>query len=225
MKKLKTTIKMLAVMTLCTFIWAACSSNEKKPKTYSMEEEEGEASPPTPLQKERGEMEEGEKGEGGECVELSLKDLLDLLRHYDEPQRAARTGLALIYQDEMEGDEVGCTEMVYGHDIEKGEKEELGYQLKGTADHCCYFQINLDTSTNPCLNFGDKGDAEQFFERMAKTEPTAYEGKTYYIHKKDGEEALYVDVPYDEGEYETYYLIYPPEREEGFYRIRIDVWM
>ena len=59
MKKLKTTIKMLAVMTLCTLIWAACSSNEKKPKTYSMEEE-GEASPTTPLQKERGEMEEGE---------------------------------------------------------------------------------------------------------------------------------------------------------------------
>ena len=219
MKQLVSTIKLITVVTINIFIWSACTLGEKKPATYTLEEDDEE----NQVEKTE-EVEESEK-EDSENVELSLENLLNLLKYYDEPEHATRSGLLFIYKDVVQDGEVDCIEYVYGRDIEKGEKKEFGYQLKGTSAHCCYFKMNLDTSTIPSLYFGNKDDAKNFYERISESDHVEYEGKTYFIHKKDGEEALYIDIPYEEGQFETLYMIFPPEREQGFYHMRIDFWV
>lgn len=179
------------------------------------------------LNEEREVAEQQKREEESEqfCKNFSIEDLLDLLEHYSEAQIVQNGGLTFIYEDEIESTDgdVGEDKIVYGREIEKGDKKDFGYNLISTSKHSCYYELNLDTSTNPYLYFANKDDADSFYERVAKHKPFEYEGKTYYINKNNGE--LYIDTKYDEDSFETHYVLYPPELEDGFYKIMIDVWM
>ena len=159
------------------------------------------------------------------CSQFSIEDLLDLLEHYGAAQIVQNGGLTFIYKEEEESidGDVGLEKIVYGREIEKGDKKDFGYNLISTSRHSCYYELNLDTSTNPFLCFADKDDADSFYDRVANHKPFEYEGETYYINKNNGE--LYIDTQYDEESFETHYCLYPPELEEGFYKIKIGVWM
>ncbi len=179
------------------------------------------------LNEEREAAEQQKRDEEAElfCKQFSIEDLLDLLEHYGGAKIVQNGGLTFIYKDEIESTDgdVGEERIVYGREIEKGDKKDFGYNLISTSGHSCYYELNLDTSTNPYLYFANKDDADSFYDRVANHKPFEYEGKTYYINNNNG--VLYIDTKYDEDSYETHYCLYPPELEEGFYKIKIDVWM
>lgn len=179
------------------------------------------------LNEEREAAEQQKRDEEAEqfCRQLSIEDLLDLLEHYGGAKIVQNGGLTFIYEDEIESTDgdVGEDRIVYGREIEKGDKKDFGYNLISTSKHSCYYELNLDTSTNPYLYFADKDDANAFYDRAANHKPFEYDGKTYYTNNNNG--VLYIDTKYDEDSFETHYCLYPPEPEDGFYKIMIDVWM
>lgn len=179
------------------------------------------------LNEEREAAEQQKRDEEAEkfCKQFSIEDLLDLLEHYGAAQIVQNGGLTFIYKDEIESTDgdVGEERVVYGREIEKGDKKDFGYNLISTSVHSCYYELNLDTSTNPYLYFANKNDADGFYDRVANHKPFEYEGNTYYVNKNNGE--LYIDTKYDEDSFETHYVLYPLELEEGFYKIKIGVWM
>ena len=228
--------KISYIIALCILLAVSCNQGnnvEQKDETAvdslemarqdSIQKAEAEAK----LNEEREAAEQQKRDEEAEqfCKQFSIEDLLDLLEHYGAAKIVQNGGLTFIYKDEIESTDgdVGEDRIVYGREIEKGDKKDFGYDLKCTSGHACYYELNLDTSTNPYLCFANKDDAEGFYSRVAKHKPFEYEGKTYYIHKNNGE--LYIDTQYDEDSFETHYALYPPELEDGFYQIKIGVWM
>ena len=224
------------IIALCVLLAVSCNqanNGEQKDETAvdslemarqdSIQKAEAEAK----QNEEREAAEQQKRDEEAEqfCKQFSIEDLLDLLEHYGGAKVVQNGGLTFIYEDEIESTDgdVGEDRIVYGREIEKGDKKDFGYNLISTSKHSCYYEINLDTSTNPYLCFANKDDADSFYNRVANHKPFEYEGKTYYVNKNNGE--LYIDTKYDEDSFETHYVLYPTELEDGFYKIKIGVWM
>ena len=224
------------IIALCLLLAISCNNSnngEQKDETAvdslemarqdSIQKAEAEAQ----LNEEREAAEQQKRDEEAEqfCKKFSIEDLLDLLEHYGAAKIVQNGGLTFIYKEEIESTDgdVGEERVVYGREIEKGDKKDFGYNLISTSKHSCYYELNLDTSTNPYLYFANKDDADSFYNRAANYKPFKYEGETYYINKNNG--VLYIDTKYDEDSFETHYCLYQPELEDGFYKIKIDVWM
>lgn len=135
-----------------------------------------------------------------------------------------KSGMSLIYKDVIIGEEVDEDEIVYGFGIEKTDKVTLGYNLKSTTRHSCFYQINYDTSTNPSLNFSDKDDANAFYDKASKRKTIDIDGNTYYIHPKDDGQ-IYIETPYGDDDFNTHFVLYRPEKNGDFYRISVEVYM
>ena len=97
------------------------------------------------------------------CKNFSLEKLMSMLTLQDGFEE--KSGMSLIYKDVIIGEEVDEDEIVYGFGIEKTDKKTLGYNLKSTTRHSCFYKLNEDTSTNPSLNFSDKDDANTFYDK------------------------------------------------------------
>ena len=228
MKQLTSTLKQLAVYMLCVLVVpvTACSSKEKKTAdsmdTTQVRTEEATTQPTDSAEAARLQREEASKQF---CRQLSVEDLLVLLTGGD----VEKTGLTLVYEDSEDSEEnelenYEVKDVVYGRDIEKTTKKELGYDLKATSGHSCFFNIFTATSTNASLNFGNKEDAEDFLERAAKHEPVKIGDTTYYFHQKPDAKGVYIEKPYADNDFSTEYVLYPPKLEDGFYRIEIEVY-
>ena len=229
--------KILWLTALCTLLTVGCNNSKnteqqednaisdslETARQDSIQKAEAEAK----LDEELKVTEQQKRDEEAEqfCRQFSIENLLDLLEHYGAAQIVQNGGLTFIYKDEIESTDgdVGEDRVVYGREIEKGDKKDFGYNLISTSKHSCYYELNLDTSTNPYLYFANKDDADSFYDRGANHKPFEYEGKTYYINNNNG--VLYIDTQYDEDSFETHYCLYPPELDDGFYKIKIDVWM
>ena len=116
---------------------------------------------------------------------------------------------------------------MYGFGVEKTDKETLGYNLKSTTQHSCFYQINYDTSTNPSLNFSDEDDANAFYDRASKCETIVIGDKTYYIHEKPEDKyyPIHIQTPYGDDDFETHFALSRPEKVGDFYRISVEVFM
>lgn len=160
-------------------------------------------------------------------LDFDVKKLVMALKHYEDYGLLDSIGLKLIYEDSYQNEEMEEMEVMYGKDIEKGDKEPIGYALKATSDHAFYYSMALDTSTRPNLGFVNKKDALSFIENTLKTEPFSYEGMTYYIHPKerDGEQYIHIETPYGGDDFETRYVLYPPRQDNGFWRIEIEYYV
>ncbi len=160
-------------------------------------------------------------------LDFSLKNLLVYLNHYEDYELADKNGLSLIYEDSYQNEEVESIETLYGRDVEKGDKDVLGYQLKATTAHAIYFKMDLDTSTRAEIGFINHDDAKGFIDVVLKSEPVEMDGKTYYVHPKQQDEGqyLYIETPYGEDDFETRFVIYPMEKKDGFYRMEIEVYV
>ena len=137
--------------------------------------------------------------------------------------REAKCGLTYLYTYEDDGDEgdVGSYDIVYGLNVEKGEKTDYGYELKPTSNHACYFQYSLDTSTHASLNFTDKGDADRFFEAFLKSGVVDCGGMYVVVEQEiPAGKVISVDSMRD---YNGKYSIEKPvlDSEKGFYTIII----
>ena len=137
--------------------------------------------------------------------------------------REAKCGLTYLYTYEDDGDDgdVGSYDIVYGLNVEKGEKTDYGYELKPTSNHACYFQYSLDTSTHASLNFTDKGDADRFFEAFLKSGVVDCGGMYVVVEQEiPAGEVITVNSMRDyDGKYSIEKPVLDPER--GFYTIII----
>ena len=159
--------------------------------------------------------------------ELSVKQLLVLMKHYSESDVAeAGSGMKFLYMTEDSDEDMSYYTYAYGHDYEKGEKTDDGYRLKPTSTRGFYFKMQLDTSQQGWLWFVSDARAKVFMKAAARTEPFEYEGKTYYVNMKGNDGKLYIQSPWVENELQTDYVIYPPEQQEsGLYAVQIEIYM
>ena len=240
MKKSAFKFNYLAMVTLCALIGlgTACAQKEKKgtesPETAATDSI---AKTATAQAKNSSDEEQQQREEASKafCRQFSVKDLLVLLNMTEEDKDTQQTGLALIYSDSAEGEEeeglegseldVTCSEVVYGRDIEKTTKKELGYQLKATTGHACFFNMSWDTSTQASLNFSDKDDAEDFMERAAKHEKIELKDSPYWFRLDEKNKHVHIEIPWTEDEHQTKYELYPPVLKEGFYSIEVEVYV
>ncbi len=157
------------------------------------------------------------------ATELSPTHLLDLLYNYEGSGRKPDTPLQFICRDDVAAGDMELIQVVYGHDVEKGSKKAVGYELKATSPHGCYFCVSVDNSTQASLNFKDLGDAERFFDRLCKTESISYNGKTYLVQTKADDKYLYLATPWGCDEYENHFAVCPPVKDKDYYKIEIEL--
>lgn len=135
--------------------------------------------------------------------------------------RETKCGLTYLYTYEADGDEgdAGSCDIVYGLNVEKGEKTDYGYQLKPTSRHACYFQYSEDTSIHASLNFTDKADADRFFEAFLKSGVVDCGGMYVVVEQEiPAGEVIFVESMRDyNGKYSFEKPVFDPER--GFYTI------
>lgn len=223
MKRLFIATSLFAVLGLSAMIWTACSSNPSKAGAADGQKTEADT---TEVASKAAET--VDPAEQAPALNFTVYNLMDLVTHYGNSELAEKSGLTFIYNDTQEDGEVDDIQIVYGFDVEKAQKEALGYSLKVKSPHACYFQVDLDTSTRLGLYFASKDDAKAFHESLKAQKPFDYEDETFYIHpmtRSDGVHYLAVDVPYGDDQYETRYVIYQPEEKGSFCYIEIEPYV
>jgi RNA polymerase subunit RPABC4/transcription elongation factor Spt4 len=156
------------------------------------------------------------------CEQLSLDDLIGMVKNYDNPEYFQKKGLSLIYKDVTDQGEFESIEIVYGRNVEKTGNGSNGYSLNYTTTHCCFFKVNLDTSTSMGFYFGNEDDANHFFERVLKYGLIEYGGVYYVPQKKLPKgDPVHVDSLDFGGDETPLYYIHKPEYERGFFCIYI----
>lgn len=115
-----------------------------------------------------GSVEDAE--ETDDALMISIETFRALLDSIDV-QHAEKCGLTFLYEYEDEGEEgdIGSSVIVYGRNMEMGDKRDFGYQLKPMDNHAYYFEYYIDSSIHASLNFFNKEDAERFFEAFLKS--------------------------------------------------------
>ncbi|MBR3114233.1 MAG: hypothetical protein IKN22_03185 [Bacteroidaceae bacterium] len=217
MKKLTTAL--LLLLTICSCSSKQGETNEKdtvdsleaiKQDSIRMVQEKKEQARADSLKAE----EESEQF----CKQLSFNDLLALLD--DEGKNSIeKTGLSLVYKEEedYDGGDVSCEEIVYGKYIEK----EEGNKLISTTGHSCFFKIQLDTSKQAWLNFSNKDDADHFYNQALKDGKAS---KKYIITTNPDGNSFNIGSPFPDGSSNPMYDINRPKLENGFYQIAIDFY-
>ena len=99
------------------------------------------------------------------ALDFSFDRFVTLLKNVNA-ETAKDCGFSFIYADEDQPeDDPGTSVAVYGWGVEKGEKQDFGYELNCISDNACYFYYQLDTSTQAAICFKDKDDADRFVEK------------------------------------------------------------
>ena len=118
------------------------------------------------------------------ALDFSFDRFVTLLKNVNA-ETAKDCGFSFIYADEDQPeDDPGTSVVVYGWGIEKGKKQDFGYELNSTSDHACYFYYQLDTSTQAAICFKDKDDADRFVEK-ALAYGIVIMNDGYYISDKE----------------------------------------
>ena len=156
--------------------------------------------------------------------QFTFDKFVDLLRRVDKGN-AQLCGLSFIYEASDEGGEegdVGTSVEVYGWGIEKGKKNNFGYELTATSDHAVYFYYQLDTSTQAAICFKNKDDADRFFEKGLAYGLVEMNGDYHIAEQKLSNGTVKVDSFRD---YDIFAQITKPQYDEeynkGYYVIHI----
>ena len=220
MKRTLFAINYGVAIALCATIWAACSSSPSKTGAADDTDSIADTTAVAPQDTDVVAQEPYH-------LDFTLKNLLDLLYHHGDYELIENSGMKFIYEASLDMGEVEGYELVYGRDIEKGEKKEFGYELKATSPHGFFFEMSFDTSTQASLSFASQDDANTFIETVLNTEPFPYEDKTFYVHPKQQDDGQYIHLqtPYGDDDFETRYVLYPPRPRDGFILIEIEVYV
>ena len=155
------------------------------------------------------------------CKEISIGSFIAFMKSIDVAN-AEKIGLEKVYEVEVQDEEEpGLTyyRAIYGHNIEKGAKQEFGYKLNATSEHACFFQEDLDTSTYYSMNFSDESDAKDFYNRLMQHGVLEFDGDFIII-----EETLSAGKPTHVEHLDGYHpicFIKPPKQEGDFYSIKL----
>ena len=118
------------------------------------------------------------------ALDFSFDKFVTLLKNVNA-ETAKDCGFSFIYADEDQPeDDPGTSVAVYGWGVEKGEKQDFGYELNCISDNACYFYYQLDTSTQAAICFKDKDDADRFVEK-ALAYGIVIMNDGYYISDKE----------------------------------------
>ena len=80
------------------------------------------------------------------ALDFSFDKFVTLLKEVNT-ETAKDCGLSFIYEASDDGGEEGDADtsvVVYGWGVEKGEKQDFGYELNCISDNACYFYYQLD---------------------------------------------------------------------------------
>lgn len=157
-------------------------------------------------------------------LEISTTDLLDLLYNYEGTGRKPNTPLTLVSYDKVKEGNSEYMEVVYGHGVSKGDKKDVGYEINTTSPHGYFFVVSHFTSTQAGLYYVDKGDADRFFERVAKEQTVKFNGKTFNVVTKADDKRLYLTTPWGNGKTETHFAIFPPVEVGDFYYVEVEIY-
>ena len=101
---------------------------------------------------------------------FTIKNVLNLVANPESKSAAQKCGLEFIYKDTQreeldESDYVDYYDIVYGYDVEKGNKNEgMGYIIKATSEHSCYFRYVRGQDDGYYLYFKDKADVDYLID-------------------------------------------------------------
>lgn len=99
---------------------------------------------------------------------LTMKNILNLINDPENKSFAQNCGLSFLYKD-TDREDTESYMIVYGYDIEKGDKKEaLGYDVKALSGHACYFHNTVSRWGSKGLHFNNKADADYLLEMLKK---------------------------------------------------------
>ncbi len=160
---------------------------------------------------------------------FTFNNILNLLKHPDNASLAQKCGLSLIYKDSEiivdnfmeEGDSYRAYDIAYGYDAEKGSKESegLGYKIKATSNHSCYFNYLAGRGKTTLFHFKEESDADYLFD-MAKDHGLIECCNRYFIPIKKVAKGITHVKEYDP-ESEALYGITQLGEMEGWYSLEI----
>lgn len=156
---------------------------------------------------------------------FALNDLLYLIKYYFQSSKAEKSGLNFIYHDSVSEEEMDYDEYVYGRDIYKGEKRELGHEICKSAPHAFYFSMSIDTSTNGRLYFATKEDANSFYDRTSRSTPFNFEGRRIVVKKQPDGGSFLVQERFKDKSTSTMFAIHRPTRADGFYMVEVEIYV
>lgn len=161
---------------------------------------------------------------------IKAEELITLLGDPESEEQAKACGLTLVYNEDLEeegglesglegADNYSTKVIVYGKDIEKGEKQEFYYALKSSSDHACYFLYQCDTSMQAKLAFKDEEDANRFIEDLVDYGVLIVED-TFFVPAERLPEGKSIRVD-STSDFNINYDLTKPELIDGYYVIHI----
>lgn len=160
---------------------------------------------------------------------FTFNNILNLLRHPDDASLAQKCGLSFIYKDSEreEGYEDGQYfthyDYVYGYEVEKGKRHDvgMGYDIKASSNHSCYFRYREASDIMFLFRFKDESDAEYLFE-MAKDYGLIESGGYYYIPEKKIPKGITHVEKYEAYGSSAQYQIRILSNVDGWYEVYVD---
>ena len=155
------------------------------------------------------------------ALDFSFDRFVTLLKNVNA-ETAKDCGFSFIYADEDQPeDDPGTSVAVYGWGVEKGEKQDFGYELNCISDNACYFYYQLDTSTQAAICFKDKDDADRFVEKALAYGIVDMNGSYHIADQKLPNGTVKVDSFSDYNILTSMEKpVYDEEYHKGFYVIR-----
>lgn len=96
---------------------------------------------------------------------FTIKNILSLLDNPKNKSFAQKCGLEFILEDT---DEYGGYQIIYGYDVEKGEKTDNWYDINALSEHSTYFKYECCESVGWMAYFKSKEDADCFLNEAKK---------------------------------------------------------
>jgi len=96
---------------------------------------------------------------------FTIKNILSLLDNPKNKSYAQKCGLEFILEDK---DEYGGYQIIYGYDVEKGEKTDNWYDINALSEHSTYFRYEYCESVGWMAYFKSKEDADYFINEANK---------------------------------------------------------
>ena len=160
---------------------------------------------------------------------FTFSNILELLKHPDKATIAQKCGLSLIYKDSEkeegyeEGEYFTHYDYVYGYEVEKGKKNDgyMGYDIKASSNHSCYFNFIDGSDVIKLFKFKDKSDADYLFE-MAKDYGLIEWSGNYYIPAKKASKGITRVEEYEPYDGAALFEIRKPNNVDGWYEVLIN---
>ena len=103
---------------------------------------------------------------------FNIKNILNLLDNPKNKSLAQKCGLEYIYEEEYkeeyQGGEDDCFKVFYGYDVERGNKNDYGYDINASSQHAVYLNYVESFDMGWFVYFKSEEDADYFISDAKK---------------------------------------------------------